>query len=79
MVSDSRGRIDYGAGGLDEGRVCDHALFAILEILDEDSWAAFEKAGIKGGSTEEQRLKACDRMIEILKGRLKSLSPPNKK
>ena len=35
-------RIDYGAGGVNEGRVCDHALFAILEILDEDSWTAFQ-------------------------------------
>ena len=71
-------RIDYGAGGVNEGRVCDRALFAILKILDGDSWAAFKKAGITGWSTEEQRMKACDRVLVILKERLKSSPSPTK-
>lgn len=65
-------RINYGAGGWNEGRVCDRALVAILQILDGDSWVAFEAAGIKG-YTEEERLETHDRVIGILKDRIKSL------
>ena len=59
-------RINYGAGGWNEGRVCDRALSAILQILDGDSWAAFKAAGITGWHTEEERLEAYDRVIGIL-------------
>jgi HEAT repeat protein len=65
-------RINYGAGGWNEGRVCDRALRAILQILDGDSWIAFEAAGIKS-YTEEERVETHDRVIGILKDRLKSL------
>ncbi len=63
-------RIDHGSGGVDEGRVCDRALLAILKLLDGDSSVAFTKAGMTYES-EKQRLKVFDRMIGILKGRLK--------
>lgn len=70
-------RIDYGAGGWNEGRVCDRAVVAILQILDGDSWTAFEKAGITGWRTESEQFEAHDRVIRILIERLKS--PPAKK
>lgn len=70
-------RIDRGAGGLNEGRVCDRALMAILQILDGDSWKAFEDAGITEWSTEKEGLEAYDRVIGILTERLKL--PPIKK
>ncbi len=70
-------RIDRGAGGLNEGRVCDRALTAILQILDGDSWKAFEEAGITEWSTEKEELEAYDRVIGILTERLKL--PPVKK
>jgi hypothetical protein len=66
-------RIDRGSGGVDEGRVCDRALHAILKLLDGDSWTAFKKAGVTNLSNEADRLKGCDRMIEVLKARLNSL------
>ena len=66
-------RIDYGAGGWNEGRVCDRALIRDPEILDGDSWTAFKEAGITGWRTEEERVQACDRVIGILTERLKSL------
>lgn len=62
--------INYGAGGWDKRRVCDWALIAILTILDGDSWAAFKKAGIISYRMEEQP-KVYDRMIGILKTRIK--------
>ena len=52
-------------------RVCDHALIAILKILDGDSWTAFEEAGITGWRTEDERLAAFDLLIGILTDRLK--------
>jgi hypothetical protein len=70
-------RIDYGAGGWNEGRVCDRALIAILQILDGDSWTAFKAAGITGWRTEKERLAAHDRLIGILTERLEL--PPAKK
>ena len=66
-------RINYGAGGWNEGRVCDRALIAILQILDGDSWTAFKEAGITGWRTDKERLEAHDRMIGILTDRLKLL------
>jgi hypothetical protein len=65
-------RINLGAGGWNEGRVCDRALIAILQILDGDSWVAFEAAGIKS-YTKEERVETHDRVIGILKDRLKSI------
>jgi hypothetical protein len=65
--------IDYGSGGIGKSRVCDRALFAILSMLDGDSWAAFKKAGIIGWRSEEERLTACNRMITVLTDRLKAL------
>lgn len=70
-------RIDYGAGGRNEGRVCDRALIAILQILDGNSWTAFKEAGITGWRTEKERLEAHDRLIGILTERLEL--PPVKK
>lgn len=64
-------RIDYGAGGWGEGRVCDRALIAVLKILDGDSWTAFEAAGVTGWRTEKERLAAHDLLIGILTDRLK--------
>jgi len=69
-------RINYGAGGWNEGRVCDRALIAMLQILDGDSGTAFKKAGIKGWRTEQERIAAHDRLIGILTARLES--PPVK-
>ncbi len=66
-------RINNGAGGWNEGRVCDRALTAILQILDGDSWTAFKEAGITGWRTNKERLEAHDRMIGILTDRLKLL------
>ena len=63
--------INLGAGGVNEGRVCDRALFAILNILDGDSFAAFKKAGVTDWNE-----KAFDRMIGVVKERLKTLQPP---
>ena len=71
--------IDLGAGGINKSRVCDRALFAILQWLDGDSWAAFKEAGITGWSTEEEKVAASQRMITVLKDRLKSLPPADKK
>ena len=65
--------INYGAGGWNKRRVCDRALIAILQILDGDSWVAFDAAGIKSYTAEEQE-EVHDRVIEILTDRLKSLS-----
>tara|TARA_R110002095_G_scaffold216429_1_gene213677 strand:- start:44379 stop:45713 length:1335 start_codon:yes stop_codon:yes gene_type:complete len=66
-------RINYGSGGWHEGRVCDRALSAILQILDGDSWAAFLAAGVTGWGTEEKRLEAYGQVIKTLTKRLKSL------
>ena len=56
--------INYGAGGWNKRRVCDRALIAILQILDGDSWVAFEAAGIKSYTAEEQ-MEVYDRVIEF--------------
>jgi len=69
--------INYGAGGWNEGRVCDRALIAILQILDGDSGTAFKKAGITGWRTEQERVAAYDRLIGILTARLESPSVKN--
>jgi hypothetical protein len=62
--------INLGSGGIQEARVCDRGLLAILTILDGDSWAAFKAAGISGWKTEAERESAHDRVIKILKARL---------
>ena len=72
-------RVNQGAGGWDEGRVCDRALVAILNILDGDPLAAYKQAVITDWSNEKQRWKEFDRKIRILKERLKSLPRPDKK
>jgi hypothetical protein len=67
-----RADIDLGSGGIQEARVCDRGLVAILTILDGDSWAAFKAAGIPGWKTKAERESAHDRVIKILKARFKA-------
>jgi len=62
--------IDLGSGGKFRVRVCDHAVEAILEILDGDSWLAFAKAGISGWTTDREGRAAHDRVILELRKRL---------
>lgn len=72
-LDDQRGAdIDLGSGGIDHARVCDRAVDAIVKILDGEWWPAFKAAGITGWRTKAERESAYDRMIEILKVRLKS-------
>ena len=66
-------RINYGSGGWHEGRVCDRALLAIHKILDGDSWEVHKALGVTGWRTKEERSEAYDRLIKILRERLKSL------
>jgi hypothetical protein len=68
--------IDLGSGGIQEARVCDRAAVAILTILDVDSWTAFKAAGIAGWKTKAERESAHDRVIKILKERLKAAPAP---
>lgn len=64
--------VDLGSGGINEARVCDRALDAILTILDGDPWITFKAAGISGWKTREEGEAAYDRVIDIVKARLKA-------
>lgn len=66
-------RICLGSGGWNEGRVCDRALLAIHKILDGDSWEVHKALGVTGWRTKQERSEAYDRLIKILRERLKSL------
>ncbi len=68
--------IDLGSGGIQEARVCDRALVAILTILDGDWWTSFKAAGISGWKTKTERESAHDHVIKILKTRLKAERSP---
>jgi len=68
--------IDVGSMGIDEARVCDRALVAILQILDGDSMPAFKAAGIAEWKTREERRSGHNRMIEKLKARLEQVPAP---
>ncbi|MDB2687312.1 hypothetical protein N9Y42_08880 [Mariniblastus sp.] len=65
--------ICLGAGGIRKNRVCDHAMLAILTILDGDSFVAFKKAGFVEWKVEDKN-KVYDPMIVVLQKRL--AAPP---